>query len=290
MRERITKFIWMAAAVILIGTGITLFNWKGGASHSAGGTGVSMASDREESVAAQVLDEKEEPDAVAAQSVTGETGQEREAAGEEEGGAVSVRFDMGDEAEQEAAGCMPECETGAAAPIQESTEKQKNSEIIYEYTEEIEEVFEGEQIEGSEESVVLLEIYASWEDARDAYFDRLGEMDKKLTAKAEEAGKKPIVDQKTIADEIWKFWDDELNAIYQELRRLITEDEFDALREEEREWLRSRDELAARAAASENSSVNAQNLSYTRSLAESTKERVYELAEMFYSYNREERK
>lgn len=29
MRERITKFILMAVAVILIGTGITLFNWKG---------------------------------------------------------------------------------------------------------------------------------------------------------------------------------------------------------------------------------------------------------------------
>ena len=283
MRERITKFILMAAAVILIGTGITLFNWKGwGGGSQAGGAGVSMAADWEENIAVQVLEE--EPNAVTAQTAAEEGRREREADRGEKDGAVSAQFDIGDETEQQKMGY---CETEEAALISGDSAEQITWKIFNEDTEEF---FEEVVVESSGESIVILESFANWEDARDAYYSRLGEMDKKLTAKAEEAHKKPIADQKTIADEIWKFWDDELNTMYQELRGLITEEEFDALREEERAWLRSRDEMAAKAAASENSSSNAQNLAYTRSLAESTKERVYALIEMYYSYNQKESK
>lgn len=292
MRERITKFILIAAAVILIGTGITLFNWKGwGAGSSSGGAGVSMAADRGENVAVCGREEtsQEKKRETAAQAVAEDMAQEHaEETEREKDGVASLRYNMenGGE-EQKTDGFKTEKEMEEAVWETENSSEQKLSESR---SEEAGIVIEEERSESFGESIVILEIYANREEARDAYYGRLGEMDKKLTAKAEESYKKPIADQKTIADEIWKFWDDELNAIYQELRGSLTEEEFDALREEERAWLKNRDELAARAAASENSSNSAQNLAYTRSLAESTKLRVYELAEMFYSYCREEEK
>lgn len=291
MRERITKFILMAAAVILIGTGVTMFNWKGwGAGRSSNQSGVSMAADREDNAAVRVLEETEPERAreTATQPISENAPRERaDAAGGEEDDVVSAQCDRGDGEEGQEIDFLLQQEAEAVALTSEDSTKQKNPEGSYE---ESKLVMEEVQKESSEESVVILESFANWEDARDAYYSRLSEMDKKLTAKAEESYKKPIADQKTIADEIWKFWDDELNAIYQELRRSLTQEEFDALREEERAWLRNRDELASKAAAAENSSSSSQNLAYTRSLAESTKSRVYELAEMFYSYCQTETK
>lgn len=114
------------------------------------------------------------------------------------------------------------------------------------------------------------------------YYSRLSDMDLKLTRREAEAAKKTAADQKAAADEALKFWDDELNLVYQAIRDSMTDEEFDALRTEEKAWLRSRDAAASEAAASANQSNSAQSLAYTRSLVESTRLRVYELAKLYY--------
>ena len=62
----------------------------------------------------------------------------------------------------------------------------------------------------------------------------------------------------------------------------MTDEEFDVLRTEEKAWLRSRDAAASEAAGSGSQSNSASSLAYTVSLVQWTKERVYELAEMYY--------
>ncbi len=114
------------------------------------------------------------------------------------------------------------------------------------------------------------------------YYTRLSDMDARLTKREEEAAKKTAADQKAAADEALKFWDDELNLVYQAIRASMTDEEFDVLRTQEKAWLRSRDAAANAAAAAANQSNSAQSLAYTQSLVESTKMRVYELAELYY--------
>ncbi len=70
--------------------------------------------------------------------------------------------------------------------------------------------------------------------------------------------------------------------MYQAIRASMTDEEFDVLRTQEKAWLRSRDAAANAAAAAANQSNSAQSLAYTQSLVESTKMRVYELAELYY--------
>lgn len=134
-------------------------------------------------------------------------------------------------------------------------------------------------MEAAEEYILIEET----RESSQSYYFRLAEMDRQLSAKTKEAAKKNVSEQQTVADSVLKFWDDELNMIYQALRDIMSREEFSALREEERSWIRSRDAAATMAASANNSATNSvQNLSYTQSLIDWTKERVYELAEMYY--------
>ena len=117
---------------------------------------------------------------------------------------------------------------------------------------------------------------------KDRYYARLQDMERVYVARMNAAAKETIAVQQKTADELLKIWDDELNDIYQKLRKTLSEDDFYTLRSEERAWIRNRDESANRAAAKETYSNSTQNLAYTRSLLQWTKERVYELVAMYY--------
>jgi len=114
------------------------------------------------------------------------------------------------------------------------------------------------------------------------YYRRLSEIDAKLRAKMEDSSTKNSADRQAVADEMLRFWDDELNDVYRKLRESLDEEDFYVLRDEERAWLRERDEAASAAAAAENTNSGLQSLAYTCSLAESTRVRVYELAELYF--------
>ncbi len=117
---------------------------------------------------------------------------------------------------------------------------------------------------------------------KQVYYARLEDMERVYTARMKAVTKEALAVQQKTAEELLEIWDDELNAIYQKLRKTLSEDDFYTLRNEERAWIRNRDAAANRAAAKENYGNSAQNLAYTRSLLQWTKDRVYELAAMYY--------
>lgn len=270
MGERMLKFFIMVAAVVIIGSLIT-------------GLNLSIRKKSRDGAATELTDfaAMETNGAVLFGGDSGR-GLSAGAGSDEAAGAnqnvifeqTAAGYDTRKEnAGQSSSGADMFAETAAASDYRSAADTEKET---AEADEEEEAVADTEKDDS--DSLAIFQVIESEEE----YYTRLEEMDKKLTAKADEAARKTVADQKTAADEMLKFWDDELNAIYQKLRDSLSEEEFRVLRDEERAWIRDRDEAAGKAAAAENYSNSYQSLAYTRSLIRWTKERVYELAEMYY--------
>lgn len=75
-----------------------------------------------------------------------------------------------------------------------------------------------------------------------------------------------------------------MNRIYPPLKRSLPEDEGEALKQEELQWIKDRDAKAQRDSASA-SSESSRLLSYTRSLTDTTRERTYVLVEWYFEEN-----
>lgn len=102
--------------------------------------------------------------------------------------------------------------------------------------------------------------------------------------KMKDSGVEPSTDSyKNIADYEYRLWDNELNTIYQDIIGKMTVEEADALRAEEREWMKVRDQIAHKAIAKYNGGT-VESLEYTASMAETTRARAYELLENYGSY------
>lgn len=123
------------------------------------------------------------------------------------------------------------------------------------------------------EVAASLSAQPSHEDEKDAYYENLEDMDSKLSVN--------VASSKENASNAYKAWDGELNAIYQKIRAEMTEEEFIELRDEERAWLKKRDQEADKAA--EGLTGDEQEIAYLSSLTETTKARTYELAKRYFS-------
>lgn len=77
-----------------------------------------------------------------------------------------------------------------------------------------------------------------------------------------------------------QLWDQELNLVYGSIRARMTEKEAEALRIAELEWMKERDQAAARAAEDSPVPQN-QTLESRRAMAEETRVRCYELMEEY---------
>ena len=77
--------------------------------------------------------------------------------------------------------------------------------------------------------------------------------------------------------------DAELNQIYQAIMAVLPDEETDTLRGRERRWIRERD-TAAKQAAERYKGGTMENVEYTASLANSTRDRAYELLDLYESY------
>ena len=117
---------------------------------------------------------------------------------------------------------------------------------------------------------------------KEIYHARLQDMEMLYSIRMNEVSKDTLAVQQKTMEELLEIWDDELNAIYQKLRKSLSDEDFRTLRNEERAWIRNRDTAAKRAASRETYSNSTQNLAYTLSLLQWTKDRVYELAAMYY--------
>lgn len=78
----------------------------------------------------------------------------------------------------------------------------------------------------------------------------------------------------------WSIWDSLLNEIYGDLEKLLSEKEMDALRLEQRDWIKERDNQALKASLIyEGGTMEA--LEYIRVFARLTEERCYALVEKY---------
>ncbi len=78
----------------------------------------------------------------------------------------------------------------------------------------------------------------------------------------------------------YRLWDAELNQIYQAIMAVLPDEETDTLRGRERRWIRERD-TAAKQAAERYKGGTMENVEYTASLANSTRDRAYELLDLY---------
>lgn len=115
------------------------------------------------------------------------------------------------------------------------------------------------------------------------YEKRLQDLDTQIkNMKASEV--EPNTDSyKNMADYEYRQWDSELNAIYQDVLKNMSTEEVDALRSEEREWIKQRD-ITAYKAISKSNGGTIESLEFTASLAASTRTRAYELLENYGEY------
>ena len=113
--------------------------------------------------------------------------------------------------------------------------------------------------------------------------NRLGEIENTIQ-NLENSGSANTTDamREAVAYE-YRLWDAELNQIYQAIMAVLPDEETDTLRGRERRWIRERD-TAAKQAAERYKGGTMENVEYTASLANSTRDRAYELLDLYESY------
>ena len=113
------------------------------------------------------------------------------------------------------------------------------------------------------------------------YRNRLAELENRIQKNREaQTASNNSNSAKTLADSELKLWDNELNLIYNAVKDDLDDGEAADLVEEERAWIRERDRKAIDAAkASAGGSL--ESVEYTASLADSTRERAYELLDRY---------
>lgn len=115
------------------------------------------------------------------------------------------------------------------------------------------------------------------------YRNRLSELDAQIQKNKENqtsnSSNTSSLTQSSAASEL-KLWDNELNVIYDEIIDRLDEKQAGELVEEERQWMKERDRLAAEAAKAFSGDAK-ESVEYTASLAESTRIRAYELLEAY---------
>lgn len=114
------------------------------------------------------------------------------------------------------------------------------------------------------------------------YEKRLKDIDIRIQ-KMREANVGSIPDScKNMTEYEYRLWDNELNAIYQDILKQMTEEEITSLRDEERKWIVQKDTDARKAGEKYRGTIEC--VEYTASLTKSTRERAYQLLEDYGTY------
>lgn len=113
----------------------------------------------------------------------------------------------------------------------------------------------------------------STESKREEYLKKLNEMEE--ADRNLEAGT-TMVELEEQEVERYKKWDVELNEIYGVLKEQLSTEQMDKLREEQRNWVKNRDEVAKEASLKYQGG-SMESLEYVATQASLTRERCYEL-------------
>ena len=124
---------------------------------------------------------------------------------------------------------------------------------------------------------------ASSDRTAEDYRDRLSEIENTIQNLETSSNANPTDAMREAAAYEYRLWDAELNQIYQAIMAVLPDEEADTLRGRERRWIRKRD-TAAKQAAERYKGGTMENVEYTASLASSTRDRAYELLDLYESY------
>ena len=83
--------------------------------------------------------------------------------------------------------------------------------------------------------------------------------------------------------QVYEWWDDELNYVYQQLKQTLSDEEFQTLKEEELDWIDARDSEAEKVAEQWEGGSD-QIIAVTEREIELTKERTYELTQRWKGF------
>lgn len=115
----------------------------------------------------------------------------------------------------------------------------------------------------------------------DEYYQKLQSLEQK-----EEDLYGQTTDSQSMKDavaQVYEWWDDELNYVYQQLKQTLSDEEFQTLKEEELDWIAARDGEAEKVAEQWEGGSD-QIIAVTEREIELTKERTYELTQRWKGF------
>lgn len=117
---------------------------------------------------------------------------------------------------------------------------------------------------------------AAPDESADYFKKHFKELDAQIKKMREDSADSNTYSMKALADKELKLWNREQNTIYEAISESLPEDSKRKLEALQQSWIKDRD-LKAEEAAKKYSGGSLEELEYTASLAESTRERAYEL-------------
>ena len=148
----------------------------------------------------------------------------------------------------------------------DSNKESKNTEII-------------EDADSNKESKNT-EIVEDTDSNKDIYLNKLNELEEKLNISLKEKYEGQTKDMNEAASEEFSTWDNMLNEIYSILEKELSEEDMNKLREEEINWINTRD-LKSKEAESKYEGGSIAPYMRLTSLIDSTKTRCYELVNKY---------
>ncbi|MDF2887362.1 MAG: hypothetical protein K0R23_1747 [Lacrimispora sp.] len=116
------------------------------------------------------------------------------------------------------------------------------------------------------------------------YFKKhLKELDVQIKKMREDSADSNTYSMKALADKELKLWNREQNTIYETISESLSDDSKRKLEASQQSWIKDRD-VKAEEAAKKYSGGSLEELEYTASLAESTRQRAYDLIEEYKDF------
>ncbi|MBE5978279.1 MAG: DUF1311 domain-containing protein [Paenibacillaceae bacterium] len=117
---------------------------------------------------------------------------------------------------------------------------------------------------------------AAPDESADYFRKHLKELDAQIKKMREDSADSNTYSMKALADKELKLWNREQNTIYEAISESLPQDSKRKLEASQQSWIKDRD-MKAEEAAKKYSGGSLEELEYTASLAESTRERAYDL-------------
>ena len=197
-----------------------------------------------------------------------------------------------------AAAMEPEPHAGELAPLtaeipiatssdieekKQADSQAKTSRIVSPAAKDNGEIWEGLEGQKMETGVV------SEESESNSALIRLRELDNQIARNRAKETERTASASKNSAESEWKLWETEIQRMLGTLKECLDEQQQDTLMQQQRDWMRNREGQAVDASKKQRG-TSMEEVSYNRSLAELTRARAYELAEIYGEYFKESKK